>query len=131
MSKAVIFIWYQKWLSISHIVILTHCRCKNLLLDFITVVPILIDWKSERYNSILVIVDYLTKIVYYRLVKVMIDAPGLAKLIINLVLRHYGISESIVINQGLLFTSKFWSLLCYFLPIKKRLFTAFHPQTNG
>ncbi len=31
----------------------------------------------------------------------------------------------------MLFTSKFWSLLCYFLGIKKKLSTAFHPQTNG
>ena len=30
-----------------------------------------------------------------------------------------------------MFTSKFWSSLCYFLGIKRRLFTAFHPQING
>ena len=33
-------------------------------------------------------------------------------------------------DRGLLFTSKFWSLLCYFLDIKKRLSTAFYPQTD-
>ena len=27
--------------------------------------------------------------------------------------------------------SKFWSLLCYFFSIKRRLSTAFHPQTDG
>ncbi len=31
----------------------------------------------------------------------------------------------------MLFTSKFWSLLCYFLEIKKKLSKAFHPQTNS
>ena len=31
----------------------------------------------------------------------------------------------------MLFTSKFWSSLCYFLGIKKKLSTAFHPQTDG
>ncbi len=69
--------------------------------------------------------------VHYEPVKVTIDAPGLAKVIIDVVVRYHGIPKSIVTDRGLLFTSKFWSLLCYFLGIKKKLSTAFHPQTNG
>ncbi len=61
----------------------------------------------------------------------MIDAPGLVEVIINVVMRHHGIPESIVTDWGLLFISQFWSLLCYFLGIKKKLSTAFHPQTDG
>ncbi len=61
----------------------------------------------------------------------MIDVPGLAKVIIDVVVRHHGVPESIVTDQGLLFTSKCWFLLCYFLSIKKKLSTTFHPQTNG
>ncbi len=80
---------------------------------------------------ILVIVDQLTKIVHYELVKVTIDAPDLAEVIIDMVVRHHGVPESIVTDRGSLFTSKFWSLLYYFLEIKRKLFTAFHPQTNG
>ena len=34
-------------------------------------------------------------------------------------------------NRGLLFTSKFWLLLCYLLGIKQRLSTAFYPQIDG
>ena len=48
-----------------------------------------------------------------------------------MVVRHYWLSDSIVTNKGFFFTLKFWSLLCYFLGIKWRLFTAFHPQTDG
>ena len=69
--------------------------------------------------------------VYYILIKVIIDTPGLAEVIIDVVVRYHGIPKSIVINQGLLFISKFWSSLCYFLGIKQKLSTAFHPQTNG
>ncbi len=79
----------------------------------------------------LVIVDRLTKMVHYELVKVTIDAPGLAKVIIDVVVRHHRVPESIVTDRGLLFTSKFWSSLCYFLGIKSKLFTPFHPQTDG
>ena len=39
--------------------------------------------------------------------------------------------KSIVINWGLLFILKFWSLLCYFLGINKKLFTVFYPQIDG
>ena len=69
--------------------------------------------------------------VHYELVKITFDAPGLAEVIIDVVVRHHGLPDLIVTDQGFLFTSKFWSLLCYFLGIKRRLFTAFHPQTDG
>ena len=100
-------------------------------MDFVTGLPISTDWKGDSYDSILVIVDRLTKMVHYEPVKVTIDAPGLAKVIINVVVRHHGLPDSIVTNWGSLFTSKFWSLLCYFLSIKQRLSTAFYPQTDG
>ena len=97
--------------------ILTH-HWKDLSMDFVTVLLISTDWKGNSYDSILVIVDWLTKMVYYKLVKVTIDAPGLAKVIIGVVVRHHNFSDSIVTDRGSLFTSKFWSLLCYFLGIK-------------
>ena len=69
--------------------------------------------------------------VHYKPVKVIINAPGLAKVIIDMVIRHYGFPDSIVTNWGSLFTSKFWSLLCYFLGIKRKLSTAFYPQMDN
>ena len=71
-------------------------------------------------------VDQLKKMVYYKPVKITLNAPGLAEVIIDVVIRHHGLPNIIVTNRGSLFTSKFWSLLCYFLGIKRKLFTAFH-----
>ncbi len=71
------------------------------------------------------------KMVYYEPVKVTIDRLGLAEGIINMVVHYHGVLESIVTDQGLLFTLKFYSLLCYFLEIKKNLSTAFHTHING
>ncbi len=99
-------------------------------MDFVTGLPISADWKSYSYNSILVIVDRLTKMVHYEPVKVTIDAPSLAEVIIDVVVRHHRVPESIVTDRGLLFTSKFWSSLCYFLGIQKKQSTTFHPQTD-
>ncbi len=76
-------------------------------MDFATGLPILVNWKDDSYDLILVIIDQLTKIVYYKSVKVMINAPALAEVIIDMVVCHYGIPESIITDQGLLFTLKF------------------------
>ncbi len=100
-------------------------------MDFVIGLPILANWKGDSYNLILVIVDRLTKIVHYKPVKVIINAPGLAEVIIDVVVYYHRVLELIVIDQGSLFTSKFWSMLCYFLEIKKKLFTTFYPQTNS
>ncbi len=69
--------------------------------------------------------------VHYKPVKVTINSPGLAEVIINVVVRHHRIPESIVMDWGSLFTSKFWSLLYYFLSIKRKLSTTFQSQTDG
>ena len=100
-------------------------------MDFVTGVPISTNWKGDSYDFILVIINWLTKIVYYKPVKITINASGLAEVIIDVIVCHHGFLDSIVTDRGFLFTLKFWSLLCYFLGIKRRLSTLFHPQTNG
>ena len=45
--------------------------------------PILTNWKRDSYDSILVIVDRLTKMIHYKLVKVTINALDLAGTIIT------------------------------------------------
>ncbi len=52
-------------------------------------------------------------------------------MIIDVVVRHHGVPESIVTDRGSLFTSKFWFSLCYFLGIKRKQSIAFYPQTDG
>ena len=99
-------------------------------MDFVTGLPISTDWKGDSYDSILVIVDRLTKMVHYEPVKVTINAPGLAEVILDVVVQHHGLPNSIVSDRGSLFILKFWLSLCYFLGIKRRLSTAFHLQTN-
>ena len=100
-------------------------------MDFITRLPISINSKSKSYNFILVIVNQLTKMIYYKLVKITIDISGLAEAIFNIVVWHYGLFNSIISNKDLLFTFKFWLSLCYFFGIKWKLFMAFHSQTDS
>ncbi len=76
-------------------------------MGFVTGMPILTIWKSDSYDSILVIVDRLTKMVNDVLVKVIIDTHGLAEVIIDMVMRHHSLSDLIVSDQGSVFTSVF------------------------
>ena len=68
--------------------------------------------------------------VYDEPVKVTIDSSGLVEVIIDMVVQHSDLTDSIISDQGSIFMSKFWFSLCYFLGIKKQLFIAFYPQTN-
>ncbi len=82
---------------------------KDLSIDLVTGLLVSTNWKSDIYNSILVIVDRLTKMVYYKPVKVTIDTLGLAEVILDMVVQHHGLPDSIVSDRGSVFTSKFWS----------------------
>ena len=65
--------------------------------------------------------------VYYKPVKTTIDVLELDKVIIDVVIWHYGFSDLIVTDKNFLFTLKFWLLFCYFFGINQKLFTIFHP----
>lgn len=59
------------------------------------------------------------------------DAPALVEVIIEVIVQYYSFLNSIISHQGLVFTSKFLLLLCYFLEIKQKLLTASYLQTDG
>lgn len=68
--------------------------------------------------------------IQYKLVKIIINLTGLAKIILNIIMRHHDFSDSIIDNKKILFTSKFQLFLYYFLKIEKKLFIAFYPYIN-
>lgn len=68
--------------------------------------------------------------VYYKPVKVIINVFKLAKVIFDMVIQHYRLSNFIITNPRLLFTSKFWFSLYYFFGIKQRLSIMFYLQNN-
>ena len=96
-------------------------------MDFMTDLPLSADWKNNSYNSILNIIDCLIKIMHYKPVKVTINASGLIEIIINMVLRHHGLLNFIIIECKAIIMSKFWFLFCSYFNIKRWLFTAFYP----
>ena len=67
-------------------------------MGFVIGLLILANREGDSYDSILFIVDHFTKMVYYEPVKVTIDTPGLAEVIINVVVCYHRVPESIVID---------------------------------
>lgn len=86
---------------------------------------------NEVYDSILVVVDRMTKMVKYVPTTETLRAEGMSEILFDRVFSTFGVPESVVSDRGSLFTSEFWSTLCYHLQAKRRLSTAYHPQTDG
>ena len=65
------------------------------------------NYKDDGYDSILVIIDWLIKIVHYELVKMIINASDLAKIILHIVVQLHNLHNSIVGDRSSVFTSEF------------------------
>lgn len=73
--------------------------------------------------------NWLTKRVYYKLVKTTIDTVDQAKIMIDVLIGRPGVPELIICDWSSWFISKFLFLLCYFTAIKLKLSTAFYLYT--
>jgi len=80
---------------------------------------------------VLVIVDRFSKYVRYIPVNKDIDAVGLAETIFREVVLKVGVPNSFVTDRGSVFTSAYWSTVCWHLSVKRRLTTAWYPQSDG
>ncbi len=98
----------------------------SIAMDFITDLPTV-----RTKNSILVVVDRLTKMAHFTPCSKLITAEETTQLILDGIVRLHGLPEEIVSNRGLQFTSKFWHRLFKLLGVDIRLSSAFHPETNG
>ncbi|WVZ80121.1 LOW QUALITY PROTEIN: hypothetical protein U9M48_027624 [Paspalum notatum var. saurae] len=102
-------------------------KWEKITMDFIVGLP-----RTPRGNdSIWVIVDRLTKSAHFIPVKATHNAPRLAELYIQNVLRLHGVPISIVSDRGPQFTARFWKSLHEALGTKLDYSTAYHPQTDG
>jgi len=98
----------------------------HILADFITKLPI-----AQGYDSILVVVDRLTKMVHFISTTEKTLAEGLARLFRDNVWKLHRLPESIISDRGPQFTAGLMRELNRILGIESKLSTASHPQTNG
>lgn len=102
----------------------------EISMDFITGLPL--AWHQGReVDAIFVVVDRFTKYCRFIPVPSTINAAELAAIFYEHILTRYGTPQGVVSDRGPIFTSEFWGSLCHACKIKRRLSTAFHPQTDG
>jgi hypothetical protein len=104
---------------------------RHYSLDFVTDLPKSKDDHGNEYDSILVLVDRFSKYVRYLPVTKTITAQRVAELLLKQCFLKHGPPDTLLSDRGSVFTSQFWSDICYHLKIDHRLSTAFHPQTDG
>jgi hypothetical protein len=98
----------------------------DVTMDFVVGLP-----ESGGYNSVLVIVDRLTKMALYLPTTNTITAEGLAQLYVQHVFSKHGIPKTIVTDRGQPFAAALWREFSRILGIDTRYSTAYHPQTDG
>ena len=103
---------------------------QEITMDFITDLPPSPGY-GQHWDSIFVVVDRYTKMALYIPCQKTLDADDLATAFLRRVACAFGLPKGIVSDRGSVFTSKFWSAFCYHMKVKRRLSTAFHPQTDG
>jgi len=103
---------------------------QEVSLDFITQLPSSYIGTKE-YNAILVVVDRYTKMAKFIPTTTNITAPDFAALFHKHIELQYGCPKGVVSDRDTRITSKFWAEICTYSLIKRRLSTAFYPQTDG
>jgi hypothetical protein len=103
---------------------------QEVSLDFITQLPSSYIG-TAKYDAILVVVDRYTKMAKFIPTTTDLAAPEFAALFHENIELKYGSPRGIVSDRDTRITSKFWAEVCSYSLIKRRLSTAFHPQTDG
>lgn len=102
---------------------------RHISVDFVGPLP-----ESDGANTIMVVIDRLTKLRHYipcYAGEGNLDPEMTARLFLRHVWKHHGLPESVVSDRGSVFVSYFWSSLCKLLGIARKPSTAFHPETDG
>jgi hypothetical protein len=98
----------------------------SISMDFITGLP-----PVEGCNALWVIVDRFTKMAHFVTCADTMGPSDLVDRFLTHVVRAHGLPNSIVLDQGSLFTSNFWTRIIEAMGTTRNLSTSFHPETDG
>jgi len=94
--------------------------------DFITQLP-----ESQGQTQIMVVVDRFTKMAHFIGLETKATAKDVADTFLKEVWKLHGLPSEIVSDMDVKFSGEFGESLCKGLGIKRRMSTAYHPQTDG
>ena len=86
--------------------------------------------RSNEMDAILVVMDRFTKMIRLKATTTNLSSEEVAKIYRDEIWKIYGIPKTILSDRGPQFASKFMEDLTRILGTKRKLSTAYHPQTN-
>lgn len=102
-------------------------RWDSVSLDLITHLPT----TKAGNDAIVVFVDRLSKMVHAVPCKTSIDAPELARMLVDRVISKHGTPKELVSDRDPRFTSNFWREFCAGQSITMSMSSGAHPETDG
>jgi hypothetical protein len=85
---------------------------------------------NDVYDFVFVIINCYIKITLYIFVTKKIIAIELTKIIFDHVIFKYDALKDVVSNRKFVFTSAYWTNICYHMKMKRRLNIVFHSQID-
>src|SRR4051812_36914256 len=102
-------------------------KFSTYMMDFIGPLPT----TKNKFNSIIVIVNKLTKFTSITPIKITYSAEDIARLFFEKIVSRFRILETLISDRDPRFTSKFWKSLWEYCQMKLVLSIAYHPQIDG
>ena len=103
-----------------------HLAWTHVTMDFIQSLP-----ESQDYDTVMVVIDKLTKVGHFLVLAHQFIAKQVAQLFLDHIFRLRGLPESIVSDRDKIFTSTFWQELFKLLGTELSYSSAYHPQSDG
>ncbi|KAH7433568.1 hypothetical protein KP509_07G075500 [Ceratopteris richardii] len=86
---------------------------------------------QRKRDTILFVVDRLSKMAHFIPMQEVIEAPQVAELFIQNVFRLHGLATSIVLDRDVRFTGHFWKFVFDKLKVSLKMSSGDHPQTDS
>ena len=102
-------------------------KWESISMDFITGFPM----TMRQHDSIMVVVNKLTKAAHFIPVKSTHKTDDIAKIFMKEIFKLHGLPKAIVSDRDVKFTSNFWKGLFVDLGTKINFSIAYHPQIEG